>query len=245
MTVDYDRRIARARELATGDGILEFYAGLAEIQREIFHFPHAKSHAKTHAIVPSYSHAKNYVSHAGPDHLRTFLQDHLTTDAEVATLLDSYWHGDRSGSAEYQFFARVLLQPFAEALALRAVPQESATNVCPFCASKPGVGVLRGEGDGGKRSLICSLCSTEWVYRRIVCPNCNEENKDRLPIYTVEQYPFLRVDACDTCHTYLKSVDLTKHGLAVPIVDEIATVALNIWAEERGYTKLEVNLLGM
>jgi formate dehydrogenase maturation protein FdhE len=31
----------------------------------------------------------------------------------------------------------------------------------------------------------------------------------------------------------------------VPVVDEIATVALNIWAEEHGYAKLEANLLGM
>jgi len=40
-------------------------------------------------------------------------------------------------------------------------------------------------------------------------------------------------------------VDLTKNGHAVPVVDEIATVALNIWAEEHGYSKLEPNLLGM
>ena len=29
------------------------------------------------------------------------------------------------------------------------------------------------------------------------------------------------------------------------MVDEIATVALNIWAEEHDYVKLETNLLGM
>jgi formate dehydrogenase maturation protein FdhE len=28
-------------------------------------------------------------------------------------------------------------------------------------------------------------------------------------------------------------------------VDEIATVSLNLWAEEHGYTKLQLNLLGM
>jgi hypothetical protein len=54
-----------------------------------------------------------------------------------------------------------------------------------------------------------------------------------------------RAGACDTCKTYLKAIDLTKDGHAVPIVDEIATVALNIWAEERDYMKLETNLLGM
>jgi formate dehydrogenase maturation protein FdhE len=53
------------------------------------------------------------------------------------------------------------------------------------------------------------------------------------------------VDACDTCQTYLKSIDLTKDGHAIPTVDEIATVALNIWAEGRDYVKLETNVLGM
>jgi len=28
-------------------------------------------------------------------------------------------------------------------------------------------------------------------------------------------------------------------------VDEVATVVLNIWAEEHDYTKIEFNLLGM
>ncbi len=45
--------------------------------------------------------------------------------------------------------------------------------------------------------------------------------------------------------TYIKSVDLTRNGHAIPEVDELATVALNIWADEHGYTKLESNLLGM
>ncbi len=105
--------------------------------------------------------------------------------------------------------------------------------------------MLRGEGDGGKRSLVCSLCATEWQFRRVICPACGEEDKEKLPIYVASEFDYIRVDACDSCHTYIKSVDLTKNGHAVPIVDEIATVPLNIWAEEHGYWKLEPNLLGM
>jgi formate dehydrogenase maturation protein FdhE len=52
------------------------------------------------------------------------------------------------------------------------------------------------------------------------------------------------VDVCDTCHTYLKSVDLTKTGLAVAVVDELATIPLDLWAREHGYEKLQMNLLG-
>jgi FdhE protein len=64
-------------------------------------------------------------------------------------------------------------------------------------------------------------------------------------VYVAAQIDHIRVEACDTCRAYLKSVDLTKDGFAVPEVDEIATVALNLWAEDRGYTKIETNVLGM
>ena len=36
-----------------------------------------------------------------------------------------------------------------------------------------------------------------------------------------------------------------KNGLAVPCVDELATVPLNLWAEENGYDKLQRNILGL
>ena len=107
------------------------------------------------------------------------------------------------------------------------------------------MGVLRGEGEGAKRSLICSLCSLEWEFRRILCPGCGEEAVDKLPVFTAGQFEHVRVEACDTCRTYIKSVDLTRNGLAVPIVDELATVPLNIWADEHGYLKLQPNLLGL
>ncbi|HTA42938.1 MAG TPA: formate dehydrogenase accessory protein FdhE [Bryobacteraceae bacterium] len=56
---------------------------------------------------------------------------------------------------------------------------------------------------------------------------------------------YVRVNACDTCRTYIKSVDLTKEGHAVPVVDELATTAITLWGEEHGYAKVETNLAGM
>jgi FdhE protein len=143
---------------------------------------------------------------------------------------------------EGKFFWRVLMQPYAEHF---RKPEEGAGSTCPSCGGKPVVGVLRGEGDGAKRALICHLCRLEWPYRRVICPNCGEEDKEKLPVYIAEQIDSVRLDACDTCRTYLKSVDLTKDGFAIPEVDEIATVALNLWADEHGYSKIETNILGM
>jgi FdhE protein len=142
-----------------------------------------------------------------------------------------------------KFLWRVVTQPHAEHF--RKQPAEGMRSRCPSCGSRPVAGVLRGEGDGAKRGLICSLCSLEWPYRRLICANCGEEDKEKLPVYIADRMPHVRVEACETCHSYLKSVDLTKDGFAVPEVDEIATVALNLWADERGYSKIETNILGM
>ena len=106
-------------------------------------------------------------------------------------------------------------------------------------------GILRQEGDGGKRSLLCAWCATEWSIGRIVCPACGEEAVEKLAVYTASQFPHVRVEACDTCHAYLKTVDLTKDGHAVPVVDELATIPLNLWAQERQYVKLRANMLGI
>ncbi|HVO96815.1 MAG TPA: formate dehydrogenase accessory protein FdhE [Bryobacteraceae bacterium] len=144
---------------------------------------------------------------------------------------------------EARFFLRVLMQPHAERH--RRPPSEPYGGTCPSCGQKPVAGVMRGEGDGAKRALVCSMCALEWPYRRLICPNCGEEDKEKLPIYTAAQIDHVRVEACDTCRTYIKSVDLTKDGFAVPQVDEIATVVLNLWADERGYGKVETNILGM
>ena len=142
---------------------------------------------------------------------------------------------------------RAFLQPYAEYLADHTEgPAIHATpHLCSICSSEPQVGVLRQEGDGAKRSLICALCSTEWEYRRIGCPSCGEEKAQNLPVYVAEQFPHVRVEACDTCHHYLKTIDLTKDGNAVPVVDELTAIPLSLWAEENGYSKLITNLLGI
>jgi len=144
------------------------------------------------------------------------------------------------------FFARALLQPYGERLAeqIPGTSPQSDRFVCPRCQGRPQAAVLRPEGDGGKRFLLCSFCLTEWEFRRILCAVCGEENHQKLPRYSAEELEAVRVEACDTCRFYLKSIDMTVDGLAVPLVDEAATVSLDLWAAEHGYRKVEPNLMG-
>ena len=67
------------------------------------------------------------------------------------------------------------------------------------------------------------MCAHEWTFRRVYCPACGEEREPQMAYYSAPEIAQVRVDVCDTCHTYLKSIDLTKLGLAVPVVDELAT----------------------
>lgn len=151
-----------------------------------------------------------------------------------------------AGDEPLHFLARVVLQPYAERLAQARefAIEDSATAKCPNCGGEPQTAIIRPEGDGGKRSLLCSFCQTEWEFRRILCPRCGEQHNEKLPRYAEEHAPATRVEACDTCRSYLKSFDLTVDGLAVPMVDEIATAPLDLWAAEHGYAKLHLNILG-
>jgi FdhE protein len=250
MIHSHDVRIARADHLIakypSAAPLLKFYAELARFQKPLFSELRSKSETDLRALLCYFPALVKLVSRSGTELLADFAATNLTSAGAQLELLSAAWEAGEALDPAARFYARVLLQPYAEYLASRGdIQSNGAGPTCPFCNARPVAGVLRGEGDGGKRWLLCSLCSTEWQYRRVLCPGCGEENKDKLPIYTASDFPAARVDACDTCQTYLKSIDLTKDGHAIPLVDEIATVALNIWAEEHDYIKLETNLLGM
>ena len=186
---------------------------------------------------------------SGPESLRRSARE-LGDGGEVShlRLLRSFWQGDGTMSpatGSDDFFARSFLQPYAAALRVRSNLRWTgpAPFACPFCKRKPSVGVLRPMGDGGLRSLVCSLCLAEWEFRRIVCPGCGEEDPRKLPVYTAEELKHVRAEACESCRTYIKTVDMTTGGLAEPLVDEMASIPLDVWVQEQGYVKLQRKVL--
>lgn len=145
-----------------------------------------------------------------------------------------------------EFLARAFLQPYAEFIVGAMLPPVLPMTVCrcPRCNSLPLLGVLRPEGEGGKRYLQCSLCSQEWEFRRIFCAHCGEEKEDWLAVYVAEQFPHIRVETCESCKHCLRTVDLTKDGNAIPLVDDLAAIPLGLWARENGYKRIQDNFFG-
>jgi hypothetical protein len=143
-----------------------------------------------------------------------------------------------------EFLARAFLQPYAEFISGSMLPPALAMTVsrCPRCNGLPLLGVLRPEGDGGKRFLQCSFCSQEWEFRRILCARCGEDQEQKLAVYVAEEFPHIRVEICESCRYFLRTIDFTKDGNAVPIVDDLAAIPLGLWAHQNGYKRLQQNL---
>jgi formate dehydrogenase maturation protein FdhE len=55
----------------------------------------------------------------------------------------------------------------------------------------------------------------------------------------------VRGDGSDTCRRYLVTVDGRKDPAAVPIVDELVALPLDLHVRERGFSKIVPNLMGI
>ena len=255
----WDQRIRRADELAAAHPFaaegLRFYAALAGFQKSLYEGLEPGNGAlggdlDRSALLPWFPSFLELIQQIAPQPLAQSATSLIAAgEARCGELLETFWkEGAEALDPAEGLLAWAFLQPYAEHLAdhtERSEAEGETPSLCPLCSGSPQAGALRPLGDGAKRSLICSLCATEWEYRRIVCPACGEENVDKLPVYVAAELPHVRVEACDTCHRYIKTIDLTKDGRAVPVVDELAAIPLSLWAAEKGYEKVSSNLLGI
>jgi FdhE protein len=259
---EWDYRVARAQELANkfpfAAEILNFYGRVAVFQKAVYEqaarqcalatgHPGLRGQLDIELALQHLPTLFSLVEQHGPPGLAGAARRLREEDRHRwSDLLAEHVRGDGPSGEPAHFFARVCLQPVAEYIAGNSDRMQLTSHtgaLCPLCNSRPQAAVLRPEGDGAKRSLICSFCLAEWNFRRVVCPACGEEDKDKLPRYSAEDFPHVRVEACDACKMYLKSVDLSVNGRAVPVVDEIAAAPLDLWAADQGYRKIELNLV--
>jgi FdhE protein len=262
MRESWDRCIERAQQLANADEathpLLAFYGALLGLQKVLAagltgNRNGPPTGALAHDIEllrPGISAFLGSIAAGGPELLAKQARRLLDgPQEEIDDLLTTCW----TRPSDRQFFAKAVLQPYARFLAEAAVmPVDReltmAENRCPFCGGVPQLSILHGSGgpfEGGGRSLLCATCLTVWPFRRVLCGYCGEEDEHKLGYFHAPEHDHLRVDACETCRHYLKTVDLTRLGVAVPLVDEVAGAALDLWAREQGYSKIELNLVGL
>lgn len=269
MIVNYEARIERAKFLKTAypfaAEILTFYERINRTQERISGELRKQLRQSRHQAedvtlrekidvdlsVLQVKDALDEISASSPAPLKTYIKEFLQGSREHwAVALQKYAdHGGtdvQPSDSREELIARILIGPYAELLASEKsiTGGDVSGNLCPLCQARPLLGVLRVEGDGGKRFLQCAFCSSEWEFRRIYCAYCGETRESSLPVFVAEKFPHIRVEACDTCRHCIRTVDLTRDGNAVPQTDDLAAIPLALWAEEYGYERIYGNLLG-
>ncbi len=101
---------------------------------------------------------------------------------------------------------------------------------CPVCGSVPVLSVFHKEG---QRTIFCSNCWFNWDVERIFCVYCKNKDAETLSYFFDEDLKEYRVDKCDICNRYIKSIDLRKESKSIyPPLEVIATLHLDIKAKE-------------
>jgi FdhE protein len=138
------------------------------------------------------------------------------------------------------FIAKESVKPILEAYAndLKGrVDQEGWwRGYCPVCGSEPFMAELREDGD---RFLICSACGSEWRFKRLQCPFCEHEEPEGFRyFYAANEGEAYRVDVCEHCKRYIKTIDTKELGEdIIPLIEDAATLYLDMLAQNEGYTK--------
>ena len=140
------------------------------------------------------------------------------------------------------FIALSVAKPFFEAAAEKIrdliAEDEWLKHYCPVCGSPAQIATL--DGQDGKRFLHCMLCGTKWRFMRLQCSFCGNNQASGLK-FMAEEGSSYRIDLCDNCGRYIKTLDERKFSEAgkeiIPVVEDIATMYLDMVAEKKGYKK--------
>jgi Protein involved in formate dehydrogenase formation len=198
---------------------------------------------------------------AGPAALGEAVRERLA-DGEVERTLAAWLAGEELDPVA-RYLSRASLAPVLEEVGAAAHAPATA-EACPHCGGPPQLSWLAASGDklvSGHRSLLCARCGWSWKAARSMCPACGESEEEKLVVYAEQLhgavsgngaqsngsepvFPHMRVAACSTCSRYLIEVDLGADGRAVPEVDELAALPLDLHASDQGLQKVTPNLMG-
>jgi formate dehydrogenase maturation protein FdhE len=175
-------------------------------------------------------------------------------EGERERLLEAWMDDPGLLDARVAFWVCVAAAPLLELAAASVEPprREQWTGAaCPICGGPPQVSVIAEESGefmaGSPRYLVCSRCASWWAFPRATCVSCAEDDSRRLLPYVEEGMPCVRVDSCEVCGGYIKTFDLRERAArdVVPLVDDVATLTLDLWAHQQGLRRPALSLAGV
>jgi FdhE protein len=211
---------------------------------------------------------------AGPDRLRSQLMHRLETEQPQRMIERWIAGESQPAIDRYLARASLgpVLEAL-DAQARESCSGERDARHCPECGGPPQLSFFAAAREDlatGPRYLACARCGSAWGYPRMTCAGCGEDSSARLNVFSEQGttsgergsvvrglpggaaqgsrhpalFPHIRIEACESCRQYLLSIDLAAEPAAVPVVDELSAIPLDLFAREQGFSKITTNLMG-
>lgn len=245
-----ERLLAREEHAA---GLLNLYIALtgawAEIAQDASSNPPSLDELADYVATKAMPRVIDRTLIGGPEALREAVVGRFH-EADPAAMVRAWLAGDEQPVVD-RYLAHAATSPVLESVpSLASATGSHALDAhhCPNCGGLPQLSFFGLSDEAlvtAPRSLLCARCARSWAYPRMVCAGCGNDDTSSLPIYSDHDlFASLRLDACDACKGYLITVDCPKDRDAVPVVDELVALPLDLYARERGYRKITPNLMG-
>jgi len=117
------------------------------------------------------------------------------------------------------------------------VPAGWAKSYCPICGAWPAFAEVCGVER--QRFLRCTRCGCAWQAHALSCPFCATNDHGALASLVVEDdAPARAIEVCLECRGYLKVFTRLRPGEpADAVLDDLASIELDLAAQERGYRR--------
>ena len=91
------------------------------------------------------------------------------------------------------------------------------------------------------RYSLCSYCGCQWRIDRLSCSVCGGKEQGALHYFYGEGEDACRIDLCDACHHYIKTIDYRNLEESDPCLEDLATLHLDLLAAQKGYRRAVPN----
>ncbi len=172
--------------------------------------------------------------------LRKLLKKGLT-EQQVEQVADEFGLDKKVFLFLIQSSVKPSIEAVVEQLRPELDPGAWIKGYCPVCGSLPSLSLLKEEV--GKRYLLCSFCGCQWRIDRRFCPFCGNKDQESLHYFHGEGEAAHRIDLCDKCHQYIKTIDFRKIEESDPVLEDLASLHLDIVAAQKGYKRPVLNPL--
>lgn len=183
------------------------------------------------------------------DHPHDQPQDH--SQAESTPILAAWADQTHGAPAALAFLVLVAAAPGLEACGAAIAQagrldaeQIGSHGACPVCGSLPYILELRGKE--GARYAHCSLCRHDYRISRLACPACSTQDPEKLKYFTTDGETGFRVETCDNCKAYVKTIDFRAldQNVFAPLND-LESLALDLLSQDQGYHRLAQSVWGI